>query len=187
MPGEGVRLMSGPWGSKISIRHGRISVVLVDQPTQHVPSADLERIDRCWIRSLRFRRRERDRAMRSVEVVVLLVGPEDPIEMPAAEDERPVQALGSDRLDEALGERVRVRCPDRGEDHLRSLRAEDLIKGSGELRVTVTDQEPNGWRATIEIHGQVPGLLGHPCGVRMSSGGGEEHPSSMELDEHEHV
>ena len=41
------------------------------------------------------------------------------IEMPASEDERPVQALRPDGSDPALREGVRVRSADRGEDHPR--------------------------------------------------------------------
>ena len=47
--------------------------------------------------------------MGSLPVVVLSVGPERPIEMPPVEDERPVEALGPDRLDHALGVGIGVR------------------------------------------------------------------------------
>jgi hypothetical protein len=66
--------------------------------------------------------------MRAMAVVVLHVGPEHAVEMPASEDEHPVQALRPDGSDPSLGEGVRVRSADRGEDHLGSFRAEDLVE-----------------------------------------------------------
>src|ERR1035437_7918808 len=47
--------------------------------------------------------------MGALPVVVLDIGPERPIEMPPTEDEGPVEALGPDRLDHALGVSVGVR------------------------------------------------------------------------------
>jgi hypothetical protein len=41
--------------------------------------------------------------MGSLPVVALGIGPERPIEMPSTENEGPVEALGPDRLDHALG------------------------------------------------------------------------------------
>jgi S1-C subfamily serine protease len=54
-------------------------------------------------------------------------------QMPASEDEHPVQALRQDGSDPSLGEGVRVRSADRGEDHLGSFRAKDLVERAGEL------------------------------------------------------
>jgi len=50
--------------------------------------------------------------MRPLLVVVLHVGPQNPIKVPGAKDQQPVQAVREQRLYPALGERVRVRCPD---------------------------------------------------------------------------
>ena len=115
--------------------------------------------------------------MRSLAVVVFGVGAEHMVEMLASENQGPVQALGPDRADPALGVRVRVRSSDRGEDHIRPFRAEHLVEGTGELRVVVADQEPDARRAMLEVYGQVPRLLGDPCGVRMGRGDGQEHAS----------
>src|SRR5438552_7855963 len=87
------------------------------------------------------------------------------IEVAASQDQGPVQALGSDRANPALGVRIRVGRADRGEDHPRTLRAEHLVEGAGELPVPIVDQEPHLRQAPLKIHGQVPRLLGDPCGV----------------------
>jgi len=120
-------------------------------------------------------------------VVVLRVGAKHEIEVPASEDQGPVQALGSDRPNPALCVRVGVRRLDRGEDHLRPFRTEDLVEGAGELGVPVVDQEPHSLRATLEVHGQIPRLLGDPEGVRVIGRSRNEHAPRVKLDEHEDV
>src|SRR5674536_220515 len=79
--------------------------------------------------------------MRSFLVVVLHVGPQNPVEVPGAEDQRPVQTVGASGLHPALGEGVRVRGPDRCADHANPFAGEDIIKGAGELGVAVADEE----------------------------------------------
>ena len=93
-------------------------------------------------------------------VVVGGVGPKDPLEVAAAKDDCPVQALGSDSADPALGECVSPRRLDRGHDDLHGLRAEHLVEGSRELRVPISDHEPDASEPLP--HRQVPGLLGDP-------------------------
>src|SRR5665811_1779822 len=95
-------------------------------------------------------------------VVVLGVGPEGSIEMPPTEDERPVEALGPDRLDHALGVVVRVRSPDRRADHPGTFRANDLVEPSAELRVPVSDEEPDRARPSVEVQrGCAPAQVTH--------------------------
>ena len=77
-------------------------------------------------------------------VVVLAIGSERSIQMPPTEDERPVEALGPDRLDHALGVGVGVRGPDRGADDPHPFRAEHRVEQAAELRVPVSDDEPDG-------------------------------------------
>jgi hypothetical protein len=45
---------------------------------------------------------------------------------------------------------------------------QDGIEGGGELAGTVADEEPECGGAVVEIHQQVPGLLGGPCSGRMA-------------------
>jgi hypothetical protein len=60
-------------------------------------------------------------------VVVLDIGAEDSREVSAVEDEQPVEALGADGADEALGDGVGLRCADWRAQNPDSLAAEDLV------------------------------------------------------------
>jgi hypothetical protein len=57
-------------------------VVLVDQPAEQIPSANVARTDRHRVPRLGSWWGEAEGAMRSPAVVMLGVGPERPIEMP---------------------------------------------------------------------------------------------------------
>ncbi len=72
------------------------------------------------------------------------VDAEHVLEMAAADDEDPVEAVGADGPHPAFGVGVRVRCLDGRVDHLDALGAEDLIEGAAELLVAVVDQESKG-------------------------------------------
>jgi hypothetical protein len=54
-----------------------------------------------------------ERPVGTVAVVMLDVDPEDLLQVAAADDQQPVQALGADRPHPALGVRVRLGCPHR--------------------------------------------------------------------------
>src|SRR5437870_10794280 len=62
--------------------------------------------------------------------------------MPSAEDQDPVEAVGANRANPALGVGIRVRRLDRRADHSDAFGPEDLIEGVAELRVAVVDEEP---------------------------------------------
>jgi hypothetical protein len=80
--------------------------------------------------------------MRPVRVVVVDVDAEDALELPAAGDQEPVEAVAADGADPALRERVRLRRPKWGADDLDALASEDVVEGAAELAVTSVDQEP---------------------------------------------
>ena len=84
-------------------------VILVDETSEHIASSDLPRTNRCRINRLCLGSGQRERPVWPSAVVVLRVSPKHLIEVPASEDEHPVQALGSDRTDPALGEGIGVR------------------------------------------------------------------------------
>jgi hypothetical protein len=73
---------------------------------------------------------------------VATVDPEHTLEVAAAEDEDPIEAVGAERAYPAFGMGVRVRRPDRRTDHLDALAPEHLIEGVAELRDSVVDKEP---------------------------------------------
>jgi hypothetical protein len=53
----------------------------------------------------------------------------------AAADQQPVQTLGADGADEALGRGIRSRWADRHVDHRDRFAAEDLVEAGAELAV----------------------------------------------------
>src|SRR5665213_1436007 len=125
--------------------------------------------------------------VRPVSVVVGDVLGQDSFQMSTTEDEHPVEALSTYGADEALGEGVGLRSPDRGADDPDAFGPEDLVETRGELGVPVTDQELDGMDPILQHHGQVPRLLDNPGTGRMSGDPGHMHPSGVELDEEQHV
>jgi hypothetical protein len=118
-------------------------------------------------------------------VVVAGVRPQDSLEVPSAANERPVQALRSDRSDPSLGEGVGPRSPVRSPDDVDSYRAEDLVERPGELRVPIADEEDR--RLDLTLDDQVPGLLSDPCALGMVCDAGETNPSGVKIDEEQDV
>src|SRR5664280_578434 len=159
------RLARGGRKPRFQSRGG--AVVLVDEPAEHVPPANITRTDRHGDPRPAEWRGEADGAMRSLPVVVLGVDAERLVELSSTKDECPVEALGPDRLDHPFRVGIGVRGPDRGADDPYPLGAEHRVERDAELRVTVPDQEPDGRRVAIEVHGEVPGLLGDPRRVGM--------------------
>ncbi len=84
--------------------------------------------------------------MRPVAVVMVDVHAKHPLELSAAEDQDPVEAVAADGADPALRERVGLRRPERCADDLDALASEDLIEDVAELAVAVVDQEADRCR-----------------------------------------
>jgi hypothetical protein len=103
------------------------------------------------------------------------IGCDHVLEMPAAEDEEPVEAFAADTADPPLGARSRLRCPHGRLNHPNSLGSEDLVEVANELAAAVTDQELRPNALIVQLHQQVPCLLGHPrtVGIRRDPGGGK--------------
>jgi hypothetical protein len=123
--------------------------------------------------------------MRPALVVVGCIGPQHPLEVPAAEHENPVQTLCPDGADPPLGERVRARSPDRRLDDPRAFGAEDLVERTGELRVPIPDEEPNAIKPLPQR--QVAGLLDDPRRVRVPANAEDIDPTGAELDREQDV
>ena len=79
--------------------------------------------------------------MGALPVVVLGVGPERTVEMAPTQDQRPVETLGPDGLDDPFSVGVRVGSPDRGADDPDPLRAQHRVERAAELRVPVPDEK----------------------------------------------
>jgi hypothetical protein len=72
-------------------------------------------------------------------VVVVDEDPEDALEVASVHDQQPVETLGADGPDEALGDRVRLRRSHRRPDNLDALAPEDRVEVACELAVAVAD------------------------------------------------
>jgi hypothetical protein len=75
--------------------------------------------------------------MWALAVVVGRVDVEDVFEVAAAEDQQPVETLGSDGADEAFGVGVCLWRADRCSDDPDPFAAEDLVEGAAELAVAM--------------------------------------------------
>ena len=84
---------------------------------------------------------EVEAAVWPVTVVVGDVGSQDGVEMASPEDEDPVEAFAPDGADPAFGVGVGSGCADGGADRADAFGAKDVVEGSGEFGVSVSDQE----------------------------------------------
>ena len=96
--------------------------------------------------------------MRPLSVVVIDIGAQHPAEVALTPDQQPVEAFRSHGPDPALGDRVGSRRSDRRLDDLDAFGREDLVEGSGELAISVVDEETNGTGSLIERETQIAGL-----------------------------
>src|SRR5918996_5821846 len=107
---------------------------------------------------------------------------ERPSEVALSEEEQPVEKLGPCRLDPALGDGVCSWRSDRGLDDSDPIRAEDLVEGGGELRVSVVDEEADVSVRVSKGHREVSRLLGDPRVDRMGGAADELNPATRKLD-----
>jgi hypothetical protein len=117
-----------------------------------------------WIRRLQL-----ERSVRPMSVVVLDIDTQDLLKVSAADNQQPVQTLGTHRPDPPLRVGVRVRRLHRRHEHLGALRAQHVVKRTGELGVAVAEQEPQTPSSSFAKHQQqVAGLLGDPVTVGLA-------------------
>jgi hypothetical protein len=72
---------------------------------------------------------------------VVDVDAQDPLELPAAGDQEPVEAAAADGADPAFGKRVCLWRAEWGADDLDAFASEHSVEGAAELAVTIVDQE----------------------------------------------
>ena len=188
MPGNRKRSDQGPRQSGRREAGLRGGVVLVDDPTQHVATADAtERRGSKGHCAERCGHLESKAAVWPMLVVMPDVIAKDCFEVVATENERPVEALFPDGPYPPLGIRVRPWCPDRCLDHLDTFGGEHLVETGGELRVAIPDQEPERPSVLGEIACEVAGNLGNKEAGRMIGDPEDVHHSALELDDEQRI
>ena len=121
-------------------------------------------------------------AVRAVRVVVLDVLPQHCRDVALSADQEEVEAFAPQGANEAFRDRVRARCSYRGADDADGGAGEYRVEGSGELAVSVADQEPEPVGVVAEVHEQVAGLLGDPGPRGVGSDAGDAHAAGAVLD-----
>ncbi len=120
-----------------------------------------------------------------VRVVVPHVIVQNSLQLAPSDDQQVVEAFAADRADPTFREGVGVRRLDRGQDHGRADRSEDVIEGRGELRVPVANQVSHRPAAILERPDQIARLLSDPRAGRVGRDSSQVHSSSAQLDEEE--
>jgi hypothetical protein len=92
-------IMSIPWGANT---RSRGNLVLVDEPTEEIAPLDVRHDANLRDRRSSLGSQELKPSMRPLPVVVLHVCPQNPVQVPGAEDQLPVQTVGAQRLHPAL-------------------------------------------------------------------------------------
>jgi hypothetical protein len=120
-------------------------------------------------------------------VVVTGIDAKHVLELGAADDEQPVEALATDAADPALGVGVRVRRLHGCADHGDPFALEEMVEAAAELGVAIVDQQAQRLLPIIEGHQQVARLLSCPGAGRVRGAGDELDPAALEGEEEEHV
>ena len=125
-----------------------------------------------------IRRFEPKRSVWTMLVVVLDIPPEDLLQVTTADDQQPVEALGTDGTDPTLGVGGRVRRLDRRDDHLGALGAEHVVEPTTELRVAVAEHKAQSLSFSRCPQEQVAGLPGDPGTIWVARHAGQVDPAS---------
>jgi hypothetical protein len=125
--------------------------------------------------------------MRALGVVVAHPGPQDVIELRAAEADEEIEAFALDRPDERFRVGVGVRCPVRDLDHPGGFGRPDGIEAGAEFGVGIADQEIRRDPPLSAPHQAVAGLLRHPRRVGGIGRRAAEHAPAAEMDEDQHI
>jgi len=166
----------------------RGSVVLVDDPIQHVTTADVaERPGSRGHCAGPCGHLESKTAVRPMLIVKSDVVAKDGFEMVATENERPVEALFTYGPYPPLRDRVRLRRTHRCLYHLDTFGSEHLVEAGGELRIAVRDEEPERPILLGEIPCEVAGNLGDQGAGRMIGDTEDVDYAALELDDEQHI
>jgi hypothetical protein len=111
--------------------------------------------------------------MGSFVMVMLDIFRDGVLEGGLAEEDHAVEALGFDRLDEPLGERVQIRAARRQGEWFDAGASENHVESGGEFTVTVADQIPASGQQITSSAGEVASPLAHPRIVGIGGDAGE--------------
>ena len=103
-----------------------------------------------------------ERLMRPVVVVMVQVFFDQMPKMVLAEDEEVIEAFDLERLQPALHERVHVGGARTRPHHFDIFRLKNRVEANRELCVVVADQVSRLVSFIVEVHREIPSLLGHP-------------------------
>jgi hypothetical protein len=163
----------------------------VEESTESVVSADVEMYQRGRFGDLVGQRTlwpgVRDAAMWAVFVVVVFVLAQGMEQMRTVEDQGPVEQFVAAGLDPPLRDRVHPGYPDAAEHDVDSGVGEDGVEQGRVLAVPVADQIFNLAAGVFEVHGQVPGCLGHPGCCRVRGDAEDPDPAGGVLDDRQDI
>jgi hypothetical protein len=125
--------------------------ILVDQPIESIASRNGpgRHGDRWFGGPKRWRLPQG--AVRTVDVVVIGVLDQYGPQMPAPEDQHPIQHLTADGTHPPLRVGIRLWCPHRRGQHLDRLGGKDPVERGGELGIPIANQEPEPADAVVEV------------------------------------
>jgi hypothetical protein len=130
---------------------------------------------------------ELDTSVGSGFVVVTDVLAENDLEMSLRDNQQVVETVLSDSPHKALGEGIRPRRGDRGLDSPDSDGGKNGVEAGDELGIPVPDEESEAASGLFEFGAEVAGHLGDPGTVGMVRHPEQVHPSTIDLDDEEHV
>ncbi len=110
-----------------------------------------------------------------------------PLKMPLIDDQKVIETFLPHRADPALGVRIRFGCVVRCSDDRDTLSSEYGIKGGGEFRISVVDQEVHRDSALLDLPTHLPRLLCHPGRRRAGRAPSDVDPSRAEFNEKQDV
>jgi hypothetical protein len=121
--------------------------------------------------------------MGPVAVVVLFVLAQGVQQVRLVPDQRPTEQFMAAGLNPPLHDRVHARRSHRAEHDRDTGVGEDRVEQRRVLSVTITDEVLDLAAGVVEVHEQVPGRLGHPCGGRVGGGAEDANPAGGVLDD----
>ena len=109
------------------------------------------------------------------------------LQMPCAQDQEPIQALGSSDAHEPLCDPIRPGYLNRRPNDSDVFGLEYGIEAACELAIVIADQKTNRFRPFGQRLGHLPRLLRDPFGVGVGRAPGKMDAPAGDLDEEQHV